>query len=87
MNDRGQLAMEGIKLVASLAAGAVVIAIVYQFAIYLELASKHTTHGLGGAQTNQWLNTGLDVVLPGAFLGLTFFGFVSYAVYVSGRGY
>lgn len=74
--------MEGIRMLGGLAAGAVVLAIVYLFANeYLVMAKNEAPGGYGDHAANAWINTGLDVVLPGAFLALAFFGFVSYSVF------
>lgn len=78
-------ALDGIKAIGSLPAGAVVLYVVYRAsAFFLDDASARAPGGYGGAQTNVWLNTGLDQVLPVAFLFLAFFGLVAAGV-LSGR--
>lgn len=73
--------LEGIKALASLGGGAVMLWIVYEFAgVLLDQAAAKAPGGYGGTIANQWLNTGLDVVLPATFLGLMFFGLVAQAV-------
>jgi len=74
-------ALEGIKAVGGLAGGAVILWIVYEMAsVVLVDAASRAPGGYGGSVANQWLNTGLDTVLPAAFLGLVFFGLVGRAV-------
>lgn len=74
-------ALEGVKAIGGLAGGAIVLWIVYQMAgVILTDAADRAPGGYGGAQANQWLNTGLDTVLPAAFLGLVFFGLVGSAI-------
>lgn len=81
-----QQALEGIKGIASLAGGAVVLYVVYTITgVFLDDAASRAPGGYGGAQTNVWINTGLDQVLPVAFLLLVFFGLV--AAGVLSRGY
>jgi hypothetical protein len=75
-------AIEGIKAVASLAGGAIVLWVVYEFAgVLLTDAADRAPGGLGGAVTNDWISTGLDSVLPVAFLGLAFFGLIAAGIY------
>lgn len=74
-------ALEGIKAIASLAGGAVMLWIVYVFGDqFLPDAASKAPGGYGGIVANGWLNTGLDTVLPLAFLGLVFFGLVASAI-------
>jgi len=74
-------ALEGIKAVGSLAGGACVLWIVYTIAgVMLDDAAQRAPGGYGGVQANNWLNTGLDQVLPAVFLLLVFFGLVATAV-------
>lgn len=74
-------ALEGIKAVGGLAGGAVVLWVVYSVAgVFLTDAAERAPGGYGGAQTNVWLNTGLDQVLPAAFVALVFFGLVASGV-------
>lgn len=72
--------LEGIKAVASLGGAAIVLWIVYAFDEYLDLAANDAPGGHGGVVANEWLNIGLDVVLPGTFLLLVFFGLVAQAL-------
>lgn len=77
--------LEGIKAIGSLAGGALVIWVVYQIGgQLLSDASAQAPGGYGGAQANAWLNTGLDQILPAAFLALVFFGLVARAVLSQG---
>lgn len=74
--------LEGIKAIASLAGGAVVLWIVYEFGgRLLDDANASAPGGYGGAVTNTWINTGLDTILPLAFVGLVFFGLIAQAVF------
>jgi len=74
-------ALEGIKAIASLGGGAVVLWVVYWFGdTILVDASARAPGGSGGAVANDWINTGLDMVLPAAFLLLVFFGLVATAI-------
>lgn len=74
-----------IKALGGLATGAIIIYIVYQFAgEFLPRARARAPGGYGGMVANDWLNTGLDSVLPATFLVLMFFGFVAWATYSSG---
>lgn len=74
-------ALEGIKAVASLGGGAIVLWIVYWFGeTILANAGDNAPGGGGGVVANDWINTGLDTVLPAAFLLLVFFGLVASAV-------
>lgn len=74
-------ALEGIKAIASLAGGAVVMFVVYVFAdTFLIQAKADAPGGYGGVVANEWLSTGLDTVLPATFLGLVFFGLVASAI-------
>lgn len=73
-------ALEGIKVIASLGGGAIVLYVVYEFAVVLELARDEAPGGSGGLVANDWLNTGLDTVLPVALITLAFFGLVSQAI-------
>lgn len=79
-------ALEGLKALGSLVGGSVVLYVVYTVAgVFLDDAASQAPGGYGGAQTNVWINTGLDQVLPIAFLMLAFFGLV--AAGVLSRGY
>lgn len=82
MQARGlQQALEGIKAIASLAGGAVVLWIVYEFGDQLlPKARAAAPGGGGGVQANDWLTTGLDTVLPVLFLGLVLFGLIATAI-------
>lgn len=74
-------ALEGVKAFASLAGGAVVLWIVYTIAgVFLVDAKERAPGGYGGVVANDWINVGLDQVLPAAFLGLVFFGLVASAI-------
>lgn len=74
-------ALEGIKAIASLAGGAIVLYVVYSMAnVILVDAADRAPGGYGGAVANDWINTGLDTVLPAVFLGLVFFGLVARAI-------
>lgn len=74
-------ALEGIKGIGSLAGGACVLWIVYTIAgVMLDDAGKRAPGGYGGIEANNWINTGLDQVLPATFLLLIFFGLVATAV-------
>lgn len=74
-------ALEGVKAIASLAGGAVVLWIVYTIgSYYLDDAASNAPGGYGGAVANDWINVGLDQVLPATFLGLVFFGMVASAI-------
>lgn len=76
-----QQSLEGIKAIASLAAGAAVLYVVYTVAgVILPDAAQRAPGGYGGMQMNQWFNVGLDRVLPATFLALVFFGLVATAV-------
>ncbi len=76
-----QQPLEGIKAIASLVGGAIVIWIVYMFGTELLPDAKNAAPGgHGGLEANAWLNTGLDTVLPFLFLALVFFGLVMQAV-------
>ncbi len=78
-----QQPLEGIKAIGGLAAGAIVIYIVTMFAEQLlPDAQAAAPGGYGGQQANQWLNTGLDTVLPLLFLFLVFFGLIAQGVFV-----
>jgi hypothetical protein len=73
--------LEGMKALGGLAGAAIVLWIVYSFAdVLLVDASNRAPGGYGGAVANQWLNTGLDTLLPALFLLLVFFGLVARAV-------
>lgn len=79
-------ALEGIKAVASFVAGAVMLYIVYTTAdVFLVDANNRAPGGFGGAEANAWINTGLDQVLPAAFVLLIFFGLVARGVIAGGR--
>lgn len=74
--------LELIKAVGSLAAGSVVLWIVYVYAEFiLPRARAAAPGGKGGVQANDWLNTGLDTALPALFLGLVFFGLIASAIW------
>jgi len=74
-------ALEGIKAVASLFGGAIVLWVVYEFAgVLLVDAKERAPGGSGGVTANDWLNTGLDTMLPLLFLGLVFFGLIASAI-------
>lgn len=74
--------LEGIKAFASLAGGAIVLYVVYSFAgVFLDGARTNAPGGFGGVQANDWLTTGLDIVLPAMFVGMVFFGLIASAVY------
>lgn len=69
--------LEGIKAIASLGGGAIVIFVVYQYANAIHTdARARAPGGYGGVQANDWIGTGLDVVLPALFLFLVFFGLI-----------
>lgn len=72
--------LEGVKVIISLGGAAIVTWIVYQFAAYLDKAADAAPGGYGGVVANEWLNVGLDVVLPATFLLLAFFGFVAQGI-------
>jgi len=82
MRARGlNQALEGIKAFGSLAGGAVVLYVVYTISdVFLTDAAERAPGGYGGIEANQWLNTGLDSVLPAALVLLVFFGLVSTAI-------
>jgi len=74
-------ALEGMKAIGSLAVGAVVLYVGCVITgVFLEDAAARAPGGYGGAQTNAWLTTGLDQVVPVAFLFLVFFGLVAAGV-------
>lgn len=74
--------LEGIKALASLGGGAIVLWVVYEFANAIhDDAAARAPGGHGGAITNDWINIGLDSVLPAVFLGLVFFGLIATAVH------
>jgi len=76
-----QQPLEGVKAIGGLAVGAIMTFIVYMFANQLlPEAADGAPGGQGGMIANQWINTGLDTVLPLLFLLLVFFGLVSKAV-------
>lgn len=69
--------LEGIKALASIPAGAICLYVAYEVTgVFLDDAASRAPGGYGGAQANVWINTGLDQVLPVAFLLLVFFGLV-----------
>lgn len=75
-------ALEGIKAIAGLGAGAIIIFVVYQFAgVVATDAAARAPGGYGGAEANDWLMTGLDIVLPATFVFLAFFGLLAAAIY------
>lgn len=79
MRGLGQ-ALEGIKAIGSLAAGAVVLWLVYAISDPLLAESRsRAPGGYGGLTGADWLSTGLDSILPAAFLLLVFFGLVATA--------
>lgn len=86
MRARGlQQSLEGIKAIASLFGGAIVLWLVYEVAgLLLPGARDAAPGGLGGVKMNDWFTTGLDVGLPALFLGLVFFGLVATAVIARG---
>lgn len=67
-------------MLASLGGAAIVTWIVYMFATYLDEAAGEAPGGYGGVVANEWLNLGLDTVLPATFLLLAFFGLVANGV-------
>lgn len=72
----------GIKAIGGLGGGVIIMWMVYEYASFLLVeAGDNAPGGYGGAVANDWLNTGLDVVLPATFLGLVFFGLVASAIY------
>jgi len=74
-------ALEGIKAIGGLAAGAVVLFVVYSYAsVILTDARSRAPGGYGGLVANDWINIGLDTVLPAMFLFLAFFGLVATAI-------
>lgn len=78
--------LEGIKAIASLGGGAIVLWLVYTIAgVLLADASDRAPGGYGGVEANEWISTGLDTILPAAFLLLVFFGLVASAI-LSRRG-
>lgn len=83
MRARGlRQSIAGIKGIAGLAGGAIVIWIVYVYAGFLLVdAEDQAPGGFGGIVANEWLNVGLDVVLPATFVGLVLFGLIMDAVY------
>lgn len=79
--------LEGIKAIASLGGGAIVIWLVYSIAgVIMTDAASRAPGGYGGKVANDWLSTGLDSVLPAAFVLLVFFGLVASAI-LSRSGY
>lgn len=74
-------ALEGIKFFAGLGAGAIVLFVVYMFASVIHAdARARAPGGYGGVQANDWISTGLDTVLPAAFLLLGVFGLLATAI-------
>ena len=77
--------LEFIKALGSLAIGALLLFIVYTIAnIWMADARAYAPGGSGGLIANDWLATGLDLVLPATFLFLVFFGLIGKAL-LSGR--
>lgn len=77
----------GLKAFGSIAGGAVVLWIVYHYDSGIHQgACGDAVPGYGGVQMCDWMAVGLDVILPLAFLLVTMFGFVSWAI-VSRRYY
>lgn len=75
-------ALEGIKAIAGLGAGAIIIFVVYQFAGVVHADARARAPGsYGGMQANEWISTGLDIVLPSMFVFLAFFGLLAAAIF------
>jgi len=75
-------ALEGIKAIGGLGAGAIVIFVVYRFAgVVLTDAAERAPGGYGGAIANDWIGQGLDIVLPSMFVFLAFFGLLAAAIF------
>lgn len=73
--------LAGIKALGGLAVGSIVLYIVYTYANYiLTDARERAPVGYGGRVANDWISTGLDIVLPATFLFLVFFGLISAGV-------
>ena len=78
-------ALEGIKAIGSLAGAAIILYVVYMFdSVLLDDAAAEAPGGYGGVVANEWLNAGLDTILPLTFLLLVFFGLVTRAIAARG---
>lgn len=75
-------ALEGVKAIAGLGAGAIIIFVVYRFAgVVLTDARSRAPGGYGGIRANDWIMTGLDIILPATFVFLVFFGLLAAAIF------
>jgi hypothetical protein len=73
--------LEGIKALGAAAGGAIILWIVITFKGELLVDARASAPGgSGGVVANQWLTTGVEVVLPLLFLLLIFFGLIAQAV-------